>query len=310
MATVLGRSQNVWHQIKRPETSRTTPVDHTNGDGHQLDEPADHDPLELHDQLEDGTLPFHSIVALDSAFDIHTELFTSMSHISAHTQSLTLHAHKCLLTLHHSTGHPLVRMMNDPSAIYGDPQTQGATLAFNLFTPTGALIPYLDVDAASNARGIYVRSGGLCNPGGVETHCDVRPWEMRRAWSAGHRCGNGRGEGGDDGRGKALGVVRVSFGAMSTRADVDAFVAFLGEVYLDAPGCGRARGDGSPAVPVDGSLPNPAPPMGGRAPLRWIERLALREKSRGRGSGIGVRGSRSGIRRSLVWRVESGESGH
>ena len=42
---------------------------------------------ELHDHLEDGTLPFHSIIALGAALDVHALPYGSMDNISKHNWS-------------------------------------------------------------------------------------------------------------------------------------------------------------------------------------------------------------------------------
>lgn len=48
----------------------------------------------LAEQLEDGTLPVHSIIALDSALNVHTRLFKSMEHVSSHTAYLAKQLYK------------------------------------------------------------------------------------------------------------------------------------------------------------------------------------------------------------------------
>jgi molybdenum cofactor sulfurtransferase len=60
----------------------------------------------------------------------------------------------------------------------------------------------------------------------------MEPWQFKRNWSAGYRCG----EGGDIMiiSGKPTGVVRVSIGAMTTIADVDTFLNFLAVAYAEA----------------------------------------------------------------------------
>ncbi|KAJ9659566.1 hypothetical protein H2201_007315 [Coniosporium apollinis] len=182
----------------------------------------------LHDQLEDGTLPFHSIFALDHAISVHQRLYGSMARISSHTAYLSKLLFDSLSTLAHLNGQPAIQIYKDDSAVYGDPKTQGATIAFNVLRADGTPIGYADVEKAADKHGIYVRSGGLCNPGGVATYLGWEPWEMKAAYTAGHRCSRPT----QIVQGKLTGVVRASLGAMSTIADVERLVAFVTETYI------------------------------------------------------------------------------
>ena len=95
----------------------------------------------LHDQLEDGTLPFHSIFALDVAIDVHARLFTSMARISSHTAFLASYLYDNLQHLRHANGSSLLRIYTDDASSYGNPILQGATIAFNVYTAERNLIP-------------------------------------------------------------------------------------------------------------------------------------------------------------------------
>lgn len=185
----------------------------------------------IHDRLEDGTLPFHSIFALDHAISVHERLYgpNPMKFISMHTAQLGRKLYDGLSKLMHSNGTPVVRIYKDDNAIYGDPSVQGATIAFNVQRPDGRLIGFEEVEEAADERQIYVRSGSLCNPGGVATYLEWSPAEMRAAYANGHRCANPQ----QIVFGKATGVVRVSLGAMSISADVTRLIDFLEEVYVD-----------------------------------------------------------------------------
>lgn len=192
----------------------------------------------LHDRLEDGTLPFHSIFALDHAITVHERLYgpNPMKFISHHTAQLAKMMYDGLTGFRHSNGKPLCRIYKDEAAVYGDPSLQGATIAFNVLKADGNLVGYEEVEEAADERNIYVRSGSLCNPGGVATYLQWSPMEMKAAYAAGHRCSNPT----QLMMGKATGVVRVSLGAMSTHSDVRTLLRFLDEVYLEKEGQPRA----------------------------------------------------------------------
>jgi molybdenum cofactor sulfurtransferase len=185
----------------------------------------------LHDRLEDGTLPFHSIFALDHAMNVHERLYgpNPMKFISHHTAQLGKQLYDSLTGLYHVNGLPLCRIYKDDAAVYGDPTMQGATIAFNVQKSDGTLIGFEEVEEAADHRHIYVRSGSLCNPGGVATYLGWSPAEMKAAYASGHRCSNPT----QIMLGKATGVVRVSLGAMSTAGDVQTLIRFLEETYVE-----------------------------------------------------------------------------
>jgi molybdenum cofactor sulfurtransferase len=183
----------------------------------------------MHERLEDGTLPFHSIFALDAALTVHERLFTSMARISAHTGFLSHYLFDSMIALNHCNSAPVFAIYKDSNAVFGDTQTQGATIAFNILQPNGKPLGYADVERAANKHGIFVRSGGLCNPGGVATYLGWSPQRLRAAYTAGHRCSKPI----QSIDGLATGVVRISLGAMSTKEDVNCFLRYVRESHVD-----------------------------------------------------------------------------
>jgi len=185
----------------------------------------------IHDRLEDGTLPFHSIFALDHAMNVHERLYgpNPMKFISMHTAQLGRQLYEGLAALKHGNGTPVLRIYKDDNATYGDPSVQGSTVAFNVQRADATLVGFEDVEEAADDQNIFVRSGSLCNPGGVAAYLDWSPAEMRAAYASGHRCSNPT----QIMLGKPTGVVRVSLGAMSTASDVSILLNFLEETYVD-----------------------------------------------------------------------------
>ncbi len=206
----------------------------------------------LHESLEDGTLPFHSIIALKAAMETHERLYSGsgsgsgtgatgapgacMRVISKHTTFLSKRLYDGLRELKHANGAPVVRIYTGGSgeSTYGDATTQGATVSFNVLRADGSYVPYTSaVERAANKKNIYVRSGQLCNPGGIGMHLGLEKWHIQRLWAYGHRCGGHENSRTEVFHGKVTGVVRASMGAMTTKANVDAFVAFLKEEFLN-----------------------------------------------------------------------------
>lgn len=187
----------------------------------------------LHESLEDGTLPFHNIIALGCAIDIHRSLYGSMTVISQHTSFLAQRLYNGISSIVHTNGRLVCKIHNDLSEMspYTDSRTQGATVAFSVVRADGSFIQHSAIEKLANERGIYLRSGGLCNPGGIASYLKVEPWQFKRAWAAGYQCGQ-------SGpfeiiNGKPIGVVRASLGAMSIIADVDTFLMFMIDTFVE-----------------------------------------------------------------------------
>lgn len=189
----------------------------------------------IHSGLEDGTLPFHSIMALGCAIDDHKRLYGSMKTISQHTTFLIKRLYIGLSSLSYADGRSLCTIYHDNilgERLYADSKSQGATIAFSVVQSDGTYIGHSAVEQLANEKGIYLRSGGLCNPGGITSALKIEPWQFKRAWSAGYRCGNS--EPLEIVNGKPTGVIRASLGAMTTMEDVDALLYFLAETFLSS----------------------------------------------------------------------------
>jgi len=117
----------------------------------------------LHEGLEDGTLPFHSILALGEAIDVHLRLYGSMKSISAHTSYLTERLHCGMAGLFHANGRPACRIYSE-NRDFKNPNKQGSAIAFNMLLPSGEHIPYQNLERIANDSGFYIRSGGTYDP--------------------------------------------------------------------------------------------------------------------------------------------------
>lgn len=154
MVSVLG---GAWHKTKGLDSTGAGGGSESGGEGY-----------DIHDGLEDGTLPFHSIIALGEAMDVHRRVYGSMENVSRHTTQLSRRMYDGMRRLRHANGRPLCRIYagdddDDNSGGhggFGDAQRQGATVAFNLVDADGGYVPYSDVERIANDSGVYVRSGG------------------------------------------------------------------------------------------------------------------------------------------------------
>ncbi|KFA50191.1 hypothetical protein S40293_03714 [Stachybotrys chartarum IBT 40293] len=182
----------------------------------------------LHERLEDGTLPFHNIIAADIALQAHTRLFGSMARIRAHTSYLTERLHDGLAGLEHGNGQPVCVMYTElgrGSRSLG----VGPVVSFNIRNSAGAWLSLAEFDKLAHLKKMHVRTGSLCSPGGIASALDLAPWEMKRNFSAGFRCGSEF----DIIHGKPTGVIRASLGAMSTLQDVTKFIDFVEEFFME-----------------------------------------------------------------------------
>ncbi|EPE03964.1 molybdenum cofactor sulfurase [Ophiostoma piceae UAMH 11346] len=193
--------------------------------------------LSLHDRLEDGTLPVHSISALGKALQTHTALFGSMGRVSAHSGFLADRLYAGLASSRHYNGTPVCRIYSPPRTSEGTAAHKlkaghGPVVAFNLQNSQGAWVSLTEFDKLATLKKFHIRTGGVCNPGGVADALKLEPWEMRHNFSHGLRCGSENG-GDDIVSGKPTGIIRVSLAAMSTISDVDGFLAFIDEFYKE-----------------------------------------------------------------------------
>ncbi|KAI2635956.1 molybdenum cofactor sulfurase [Xylaria nigripes] len=183
----------------------------------------------LHEALEDGTLPIHSIIALDSALDVHHRLYGSMADVASHTAFLARRLYNGLKRVRHANGEPVCIIYSSPPDDAKTIPGIGPVVAFNLRNHLGAWVSSAEFEKLAVLKNFHVRTGGVCNPGGVAAALGLEPWEMKQNFSAGFRCGNEN----DIINGKPTGVIRISLGAMSLLSDVNKFIAFVEEFYRE-----------------------------------------------------------------------------
>ncbi|OJD32433.1 molybdenum cofactor sulfurase [Diplodia corticola] len=188
----------------------------------------------LHDHLEDGTLPIHSIMALHSAMDVHQKLFGSLERVSRHAMFLAKRLFDGLSSLRHGNGLSVCHIYADASTTYDDCERQGPIVAFNIRNSQGAWASNFEVERLASIKNIQLRTGSLCNPGGMAAALELSPWEMKENFSAGQRCGSEN----DVMGGKPTGMIRVSMGASSTATDVDRFLEFVREFFVETSSAG------------------------------------------------------------------------
>ena len=190
----------------------------------------------LHERLEDGTLPIHSILALESAIRVHEQLYGSFEQISCHTEFLARSAYDRLNSLRHGNGRPVCTIYRDASCSHAKLHSQGPAIAFNVQDSSGRWASNHEVQKIAAIHKVELRSGTLCNPAGMAYQLGLQPDDLRRFYKAGYRCDNER----DVQNGKPIGMIRVSFGAMSTLDDVTSLLRFLEYYFVDSASTSEA----------------------------------------------------------------------
>lgn len=182
---------------------------------------------EPHEFLEDGTVPFHSAVALDATMTARERVHGTPAAVCAHAFSLGRLAWELITELRHGNGRRVCTVYGGGD--FSSALEQGPTIAFNMRKPDGAWVGYAEVEKLAAVKKIHLRVGTMCNPGGMSSYVGLASWEMEQNYKAGHVCSDDR----DVIAGKPTGAVRVSFGGMSTLDDVLVLVRFLEEFYVD-----------------------------------------------------------------------------
>ena len=190
--------------------------------------------VSLHEMLEDGTPAFHSILALSLALKVHQRLFGSMENVSKHTSNLITILYDRMSRLSHANGLLVCNIYEGVSSRYGTSKDQGPTIAFNVRNSSGEWIGKSDFERFAILNNVQLRTGGVCNPGGIASALNISPREMRDNFDKGLRCGNEL----DVIKGKPTGIIRVSLGAMSSMKDIEKFMVFMQlfvDTYLEQP---------------------------------------------------------------------------
>lgn len=150
---------------------------------------------------------------------------------------------------------------------FGDSNQQGPIVNFNLLRPDGGVLGYHQVEKLAAVSDICLRTGCFCNTGACMKYLGLDSQQLQRnlqvsvglgGWGGrervslplsipfqqGHECGDSL----DIIDGRPTGSVRVSFGYMSTRRDVEKFLGFIKSCFVEAASETEVSGDGVSGV--------------------------------------------------------------
>jgi selenocysteine lyase/cysteine desulfurase len=170
--------------------------------------------------FEDGTANFLGIAAVSAGLDFLDDI--GVESIGAHSAGLTNHLMRHLSALQHENGASLVE-------IYGpvDDTDRGATIAFNVKSASGAIVPYSIVESRARAARISIRGGCFCNPGAAEAAFGFDAVTSRACLQSAADSGWSIDRFRECMPGTAVGALRASFGAASNVRDARRLVAMV-----------------------------------------------------------------------------------
>ncbi|CAK8675776.1 unnamed protein product [Clavelina lepadiformis] len=183
---------------------------------------------QLHARLEDGTLPFLNILALKHSFDaVYKITGQSMIKVQLHTFTLIQMLYKQMMALKHINGSSVIKVYCHSKFI--DSATQGAIIAFNIMRADGSFVGFHHVLHLAASFNIHMRGGCFCNVGACMSMLGLDPQDLKQTFEAGHACGDHI----DLVKGYPVGALRVSLGYMTTKDDIDQFLHFLHECFME-----------------------------------------------------------------------------
>ncbi|KAJ2556845.1 hypothetical protein EV175_001731 [Coemansia sp. RSA 1933] len=179
---------------------------------------------DIESRMEDGTVNFQDIISIHHALDAYERNYGSIYNVSLHVSSVVRYSEHAMGTLCHSNGLPMC-------LIYGhaDGCDYGPTVAFNVKDAQGRYVGYVEVERLAVMAGISLRAGRFCNPGAAQKWLNLGADDIIKYSSFGFICGDDH----DLYNGKPLGALRISFGAMTSKTDIDMFCDFLVRHFKD-----------------------------------------------------------------------------
>lgn len=182
-----------------------------------------------HEYLENGTISYLSIIGVALAIEKFEKLSINnpfnriMVQVQDYLEKLTNDCVAKLEGLRHFNNLQLVEIY------YRKGLKHGPIIAFNLKNSTGAYIGYTLVDKLAQEKKIHLRTGCFCNLGACKMFLNNSDDFLKNFQLHGHKCGDHI----DLIDGKPTGAIRVSFGYCTLQDDIDLFLEFLAEYFIE-----------------------------------------------------------------------------
>jgi len=181
---------------------------------------------EFHDYMEDGTVSYLDIIALNVSIDKFNELTFNIGFklIRFYLNDLTDYLYKKLNDLKHFNDQRLVEIYRNNN----NNNNNGPIIAFNLLNSKNKYISFNLVDKLAQQDNIHLRTGCFCNIGACQMFMKHLK-ENNNYYQQGHKCGDHI----DLINEMPTGAIRISLGYCSIRKDVDHFLNFLIQNFLE-----------------------------------------------------------------------------
>lgn len=130
------------------------------------------------ERLEDGTISFLDVIALNHGFDFVDSL-GGVKAIQAHVTSLSDYLYNQLSHLQHSNGEPMATVFGKHSHSNRH-DVQGGIVNFELIGADGYPLSYREFQDAAGAAGFHIRTGAECNPGACYKYLGINSEEVQQ----------------------------------------------------------------------------------------------------------------------------------
>lgn len=134
--------------------------------------------------MEDGTLPFLSIISLLSGYETMQSLVPgrsipeSMKRISRHCFNLGRYLFKTLQAMKYPNGRPVVKFYHDTD--FSSVDRQGGVVNFNILHDDGSYVGFTETNCMANIHNITIRTGCFCNPGTCQRQLGLSNDEVKK----------------------------------------------------------------------------------------------------------------------------------
>lgn len=177
--------------------------------------------------FEDGTLPYHQIMALRHGFAaLKRHVIGGIQSIESHTFGLAQDLYQELSRLHHGNGKPVVEVYHSSS--YKSVHEQGGIVNFNLLQCDGTYFGFNVFHRLAKLERIQVRVGCFCNVGACQNYLNFCDETIMNNFKQGHVCGDDI----DMVNGRPTGSIRISFGYYSTIDDVNLVLQMIRDHFI------------------------------------------------------------------------------
>ncbi|KAG5683520.1 hypothetical protein PVAND_012794 [Polypedilum vanderplanki] len=182
----------------------------------------------ISEKFEDGTPNFQGILSLHTSFKYFENLLGDefIERISRHVFNLGKYFYHYMKSFKHYNQQPVTIFYHNSD--FDDIQTQGGVVTFNLKRPDGSFVGFAEFASIAALHNIIIRTGCFCNPGACQTHLKLTNKDLKKHFDAGHVCGDLN----DLVDGIPTGCIRVSFGYMNTKEDVDKLLKIVESCYV------------------------------------------------------------------------------